>query len=70
MLDNVYESILLACVFLLVDSLYSSFCFHLVDFSPEFDFFPAAYSSWVDLLPLVLELLDLLSGGSTFVLAV
>jgi hypothetical protein len=23
----------------LVDSLYSSFCFHLVDFSPEFDYF-------------------------------
>ena len=23
----------------LVDSLYSSFCFHLVDFSPDFDYF-------------------------------
>ena len=23
----------------LVDSLYSSFCFHLVDFAPEFDYF-------------------------------
>jgi hypothetical protein len=22
-----------------VDSLYSSFCFHLVDFAPEFDYF-------------------------------
>jgi hypothetical protein len=39
----------------LVDSLNSSFCFHLVDFSPEFDYF-LLYSSWVNLLPFVLEL--------------
>jgi hypothetical protein len=26
-----------------VDSLYSAFCFHLVDFSPEFDYFLPVY---------------------------
>ena len=46
----------------LVDSLNSSFCFHLVDFSPEFDDFFAVYSSWMNLLPFVLELLGVLSS--------
>jgi len=32
------------------DSLYGSFCFYLVDCSPEFDYFLPVYSSWVYLL--------------------
>jgi hypothetical protein len=43
----------------LVDSLYSSFCFHLVHFSPEIDYI---LPSWVNLLPFVLELLGVLSS--------
>ena len=44
----------------LVDSLNSSFCFCLVDFAPEFDYF--LLFSWVNLLPFVLELLGDLSS--------
>jgi hypothetical protein len=41
----------------LVDSLYSSFYFYFVDFSPEFDYFlQSTPSAWVNLLPFVLEL--------------
>jgi hypothetical protein len=46
----------------LVDSLYSSFCFYLVDFSHEFDYFLQVYSSGVNLLPFILELLGILSS--------
>jgi hypothetical protein len=42
-----------------VDSLYSSFHFYLVDFSPQYDYF---LLSWVYLLLFVLELSGVLSG--------
>jgi hypothetical protein len=46
----------------LVDSLYSSFCFYLVDFSPEFYYLVQSNSFCVYLLLFVLELLVVLES--------